>query len=293
MARAIGAEIVSVDSRQVYRGLDVGADKVSGEIRSEIPHHMLDICDPDRTFTVADFARECKRLIREIHTRGAVALLVGGTPYYYESLFSGIPEHGSVSDPEARKRLESRWKEEGPDALYEELKRVDPGSCSRIHPHDRYRVIRALEIFQATGRPRSDFHPSGHTGGLRPTYFGLFMKRERLYDLIEKRVKHQFASGFPQEVQSLLHRGCDPGLPALRGFGYRELVKWAAGSCSLEEAAEEDIRSTRAFCRRQMTWFRKFVPCLWYDGSDPETEDNMRNVMLSWRRRFLPGEYSV
>ncbi|MEA3508665.1 MAG: isopentenyl transferase family protein, partial [Synergistota bacterium] len=108
MARAIGAEIVSVDSRQVYRGLDVGADKVSSEIRSEIPHHMLDISDPDETFTVADFTRECKCRIREIHARGSVALLVGGTPYYYESLFCGIPDHGSISDSTTRKCLESR-----------------------------------------------------------------------------------------------------------------------------------------------------------------------------------------
>ncbi len=288
IARRLSCEVVSVDSRQVYRHLDIGTDKVSETIRKEIPHHLIDFCDPDRVFSAADFVEAALSAIGEILRRGRTPLLVGGTPFYYQALFEGILTDEIPRDRDLGRAMERAWESGGAKALYEELESVDPLAAARIHPNDRRRVLRALEVFRLSGRPVSSWYEAGpkKDTSLRPLYLGLYQCRESLRERIARRAAAQFASGFADEVKGLLEMGYDETCPALQGFGYRELVMYHRGQISLEEALERDIKATRAFARRQMTWFRKFVPALWYDVSRSETDEITRQVMFLWENQL-------
>lgn len=289
LARALDGEIVSVDSRQVYRSMDVGTDKISFALRQEIPHHLIDVADPDDTFTAADFVSGAVEAIRGILERGRTPILAGGTPFYYSALFSGVLTEGLGCRNDTRSVYETLWREGRSKELYEKLVALDPVCAGKIHPNDAYRVIRALSIIDNTGRNptwwrsrRPKTKPA-----FRPFYVGLYPGRENLYQTIRERVGVQFTSGYPEEVKRLLARGYDPDLPSMKGFGYRELVAYHTGKTTLEEALEGDIRSTKAFARRQMTWFRKFSPCLWYYVSSSMLTVHARNVIDLWKERNL------
>lgn len=269
LAARVGAEIISVDSRQVYRYLDVGTDKISLRERRIVPHHLIDVADPDNVFTVADFVRCAESAIDRIRNRGRVPLLVGGSPLYYKALGDGLMSEGMPFDRDLRRSLEERAKREGNDALFRVLLTEDPESAERIHPNDRVRMIRALEVKALTGRCVGELYREREKigRGLDIFYFGVNSSRARLYEKIEKRVVEQFHSGYPEEVKWLLDHGYSRDLPALQGFGYRELVAYIGGEMTFQEAIEGDIRATKSFSRRQMTWFKHFSPVLWYDVS--------------------------
>lgn len=266
LAGKLNAEIVSVDSRQVYRYLDVGTDKVSREVRREIIHHLIDIADPDQIYSAADFAADAADAARRIMSRGRVPLLIGGTPFYYRALEGALSE-ALPKDEGVRSQLLEELNEKGLHSLHEELLAIDPEAGAKIHQNDPVRTMRALEIFRITGKSASWWYRSQEK--MRSPYdifyIGLTRLRANLYKNIERRVKEQFASGYPEEVEWLLANGYKPSLPALQGFGYRELVEYVEGRCSLHAAIEGDIRSTKAFSRRQMTWFKHFEPAVWYD----------------------------
>lgn len=266
LAVSLKAEIISVDSRQVYRYLDVGTDKVSREIRRRIIHHLIDIADPDQVYSAADFAADAADAARRIYARGRVPLLIGGTPFYYRALEGALSDN-LPKDDSVRAALESEIKEKGLAALRCELEGIDPEAAARIHPHDPVRTMRALEIFRITGKSASWWYECSDRmeSPWDIFYIGLTKDRSVLYDNIAHRVKEQFANGYPEEVKWLLDNGYSPELPALQGFGYRELVEYLMGRITLAEAEEGDIRSTKAFSRRQMTWFRHFEPAVWYD----------------------------
>lgn len=269
LARIIGAEIISVDSRQVYRYLDVGTDKISIEERREIPHHLIDVADPDEVFTAFDFVNAAERAADRIIARGKVPILAGGSPMWYKALEGVVLSNSLPHDGSVRKDLEEFASEHGSHALHERLTSVDPISASKIHPNDFIRLSRALEIYTLTGRPASEIYAEqSKAGGSRKiTYFALDSPREALYERIEKRVVQQFHSGYPEEVEWLLKNGYGRDLPAMQGFGYRELVKYIDGEMSFEDALAGDVRSTKAFARRQTTWFKQFSPVIWYDTS--------------------------
>lgn len=269
LAEALGAEIISVDSRQVYRYLDIGADKIAPDIRRRIPHHLIDVADPDEPFSAADFVTRVIDVEQRIRRRGRWPLLVGGTPFYYAALAGGTLTPDLPRDWALRTRLEAEVQEIGREALFQKLAFRDPAYAARIHPHDIRRVIRGLEILELTGKIPSQVYREGGRGERRfeLRYIGLIRDRGDLYRTIAQRAEAQFASGFVEEVRMLLERGYAPRCPALQGFGYRELVAFHQGECSLAKALEEDIAATKAFSRRQMTWFRKFSPVLWYDLS--------------------------
>ncbi len=280
LASRLNAEIISVDSRQVYRYLDVGTDKVSAEVRREIPHHLIDVVDPDQVFSAADFAGQASDAIARIRKRGKVPLLIGGTPFYYKAL-CGVLSEDLPSDTGVRAQLQREVEAKGSAALHEELTLLDSESAAKIHPNDHVRVIRALEIRRITGKPAAWWYRN--TAKIGPDhnilYIGLIRKRENLYKNIAARVREQFSGGYPEEVRWLLDQGYSHRLPALQGFGYRELVQYHEGKCTLEEALEGDIRSTKVFSRRQMTWFRHFEPALWYDLDDIEVSDALEDVL--------------
>ena len=280
LAAALGAEVISVDSRQVYHYLDVGTDKAPREVRRKIIHHLIDVVDPDQVYSAADFAADALSAARRIAARGRVPLLIGGTPFYYRAL-EGMLSESLPKDEEVRSELGREIRERGLAALHDELAAVDPQAGAKIHPNDPVRTMRALEIFRITGKSASWWY--GRQNKMESPwdilYIGLTRERAALYENITRRVKEQFASGYPEEVEWLLGNGYSPELPALQGFGYRELVEYLGGKCTLAEAIEGDIRSTKAFSRRQMTWFRHFEPAIWYDFGETPKEKAIEDVL--------------
>ncbi len=287
LARALNAEIISVDSRQVYRYMDVGTDKISHETRREIPHHLIDVADPDEVFTAADFVARAKGCVERVLSRGRTPLFVGGTPFYYQALFSRLLSIDVPSDEALRAELCAR----DAAALHERLARADPESAARLHPNDKFRVARALEICILSGRKASELYARQKAAGgpYDALYLGLCRPRADLVSGIEARVRRQFASGYPEEVLRLLKRGYSPDLPSMRGFGYRELVRYHRGEMTLEEAAVGDAVATRQFAKRQMTWFRKFAPVVWFDLSLRSPAENER-LLLRAALSHLEGE---
>lgn len=292
IARRFDCEVVSVDSRQVYRHLDIGTDKVSREIRKDIPHHLIDVAGPDQVFSAAAFVETALRAVRDILLRGRTPLLAGGTPFYYQALFEGVLTEEMPRSRSLAEAMEDEWNGGKAKEFLAELESVDPVAAGRIHPNDRRRVLRALEVYRLSGRPISAWYESGpkKKTGLRPLYLGLYRPRESLKERIARRAAAQFASGFPEEVGRLLEMGYHGSHPALQGFGYRELVRYHAGEITLEEALEGDMRSTWVFARRQMTWLRKFAPALWYDVTRSETNDVTRQVILLWENHLRPAK---
>lgn len=280
LARRLNAEVISVDSRQVYRYLDVGTDKVSPEIRREILHHLIDVADPDQIYSAADFALQASDAIERIRARDRVPLLIGGTAFYYKALCGTLSED-LPKDLSVRKRLEEEIKERGLAELHSELRAVDPAAGEKIHPNDHVRTMRAVEIFRITGKSATWWYENQAKmeSPYDIFYIGLIRDRVNLYKNIEARIKQQFSNGYPEEVEWLLAQGYSPKLPALQGFGYRELVQYVKGNCSYEDALEGDIRSTKAFSRRQMTWFKHFEPSLWYDFDKYEMSEAMEDVL--------------
>ena len=280
LAARLNAEVISVDSRQVYRYLDVGTDKVSREIRREVIHHLIDVVDPDQIYSAADFAEDTEDAVSRIMARGRAPLLIGGTPFYYRAL-AGMLSEDLPKDENIRSQLEEEITGRGLPALHQELLEVDPEAGARIHRNDPVRTMRALEIFRITGKNASWWY--GRQGKIESPYeilyIGLTRLRANLYRNIERRVKEQFASGYPEEVKWLLDNGYSPSFPALQGFGYRELVRYIGGECTFLEAIEGDIRSTKAFSRRQMTWFKHFEPAVWYDFDEVSKEDALKDVV--------------
>lgn len=281
VAEALHAEVISVDSRQVYRYMDVGTDKVSHQIRQKILHHMLDVVDPDEIFSVADFVDKSVAAIERIITRGKIPLFVGGTPFYYHALFEESLTQDIPRDRNLTDELEEYASVNGNEALHTLLAEVDPVRASQLHINDVRRVSRALEIYRLTGHTATWWYASeeGKTKRYNVLYIGLNRPRSLLFEGIVKRVHQQFSGGFIEEVEWLLHHGFDERYPSMQGFGYKEIALYLRGKMTKEEALEGDISATKKFCRRQMTWFKKFSPTLWYDVSTYKEKDLERNVL--------------
>jgi tRNA dimethylallyltransferase len=286
LARRIGGEVVSVDSRQIYRYMDIGTDKISHADRKIVPHHLIDIADPDEEFSAADFVRRAEDAVRRIAARGGIPILAGGSPLYYKALEGNMLSDGLPKDPNVRESLEREASERGNAAMHALLGEIDPDAALRIHPNDRYRILRALEIWKLTGKgPTELYRERKKIGGIKIFYFGVKAPRDVLYKKIETRAAKQFENGYPEEVEWLLSRGYSAEHPSMRGFGYRELIMYLKGGMTLEDALAGDIKSTRVFSRRQMTWFCKFRPILWYDFSEHDFDKVVGDMAV----RILDG----
>jgi len=252
----------------VYRYLNIGSGKPAGFQRQLITHHLIDIVDPDYWFTAGDFCRRAMNACEEIQSRGKVPLFVGGTGLYIDSFFKGLSEIPEVNRT-YREALQAEIEEHGLETLYEELKRSDPEFAERIHPHDRQRIVRGLEIYRAFGKPLSTYHrEKGARESEETLYIGLTMERDLLRKRIDRRVDAMIANGFVDEVIGLREMGYGPELNAMRSIGYLQMNEYLDGKLPFDEAVECMKRETKRYAKRQMTWFRKNPAIRWFHQTE-------------------------
>lgn len=265
LAQALGGEIVSADSRQVYRGMDIGTAKPTPAQRTAVPHHLLDVVEPDAVFTLANFCERARAAIEDIAGRGRLPFLVGGTGQYLAAMLEGWKVPRIPPQPELRARLRREAQEKGTEALYRRLQEVDPEAAAHILPGNLRRIIRALEVYEVTGMPFSQ-----QRGREKPPYdylvLGLTMERPALYERVDRRAEEMVRQGLVEEVQSLLARGYGWDLPSMSGLGYIQFRPYLEGRCSLEEALARLKYDTHAFIRHQYTWFRRLPVQRWFDA---------------------------
>ncbi|WP_313999268.1 tRNA (adenosine(37)-N6)-dimethylallyltransferase MiaA [uncultured Paenibacillus sp.] len=269
IAKRWNAEIISGDSMQVYKGMDVGTAKLPLEEREGIPHHLIDICEPEHPFSAAEFQERCRELIAEITARGRLPFIVGGTGLYVESVCYEY-EFAETGSDEAFRAEQQRFAEtHGGEALHARLKLVDPASAERLHPNDLRRVIRALEIAHLTGVTMSEqLAGQTKTSPYDLCLVGLTMDRQKLYDRVDRRVDLMLEEGLADEVRRLLERGVPENAVSMRGLGYKEIVPYIRGERTLEEAVRLLKRDTRHFAKRQLSWFRHMRGITWVDVTD-------------------------
>lgn len=260
-----GGEIVSADSRQIYRGLDIGADKVGPAERAAVPHHLLDVVAPDEVLTLAEYQRAAFSAIDDIHRRGRLPMLVGGTGLYVRAVLDGLGIPEVPPNPALRAELETFAAESGADALHARLAEIDPAAAQRIDARNVRRVVRALEVCLVTGKRMSDLQAASPPP-YRVLRVGLTRPRAALYGRIDRRVDEMVARGLLQEVQGLLDAGYSPHLPAMTGLGYRQMIQYLQGQMSFDEAVAAIKHQTRRFVHQQNTWFRQDDPrIVWFD----------------------------
>ena len=271
LAERFSCEIVGLDSMQIYRHMDIGTAKATPEERARVPHHLLDVVDPDEEYHVARYVADATEACRRIIGRGNRPLLVGGTGLYLKGLLEGLFEIPPVPEP-VRDSLRQRLAKEGRAALFAELSLCDPESASRIHPNDTHRLLRALEIFQATGRTWSEHLREQQARPALTTVLqiGLHCEREALYERINLRVEKMVEEGLLGEVEKLLAMGYDPGLKAMQSIGYRHMLQYLQGQWDWEETLFLLARDTRRYAKRQMTWFGNDPNIRWFAPTDTE-----------------------
>ncbi len=275
MARTLGAEILNVDSMQVYRGMDIGTAKPSAQEQREVPHHLLDVVEATENFTVAEFVRLADLVIADCQHRRVPLIACGGTPLYYKALFEGLFE-GPGADAPLRDELRN-WSSA---QLHERLATVDAASAARLHVNDTRRVIRALEVHHLTGRPISQLQVQWESSSPRHSalWIGLNWVKEQLNRRINARVKTMLENGWVEEVRRLLQMETPLSLTAAAATGYAQLIAHLRGQCTLEEAAEQIKIATRQLARRQMKWFRRFAQVKWLNngGDEPAAMELLR-----------------
>ena len=274
LAREFNCEIVSVDSMQVYRHMDIGTAKATPAERRMIRHHLIDIVNPDDEYNAARFVNDCLEAINSIQEKGAVPLLAGGTGLYFQAL-----RHGLFSSPPietaVRDALRLRVAEEGSRALHDDLMQHDPVSAQRIHPNDSTRIVRALEVFFSTGVPLSEYlrRQQEEEESSRFKHWlslGLTCERETLYARINQRTGLLFEQGLEKEVKNLIEMGYGPDLQSMQSIGYRHMVRYLEGTWNLAECREHLARDTRRYAKRQYTWFNRDEQIKWFDRDDAE-----------------------
>lgn len=295
LAHHLKCEVVSADSRQIYRGMDIGTAKATPAEREQVPHHLLDLADPDQVITLAQYQSRAYQAVDAILARGHVPLLVGGTGLYVRAVVEGWTIPRVPPDRGLREDLERLAEEQGAEALHRRLAEVDPVSARRIDPRNVRRVIRALEVYRGTGRPFSAFQRR-EPPPYRILWIGLTMPRADLYRRLDRRIEAMLEAGLVEEVRSLLQAGYGLDLPAMSGVGYREIGRYLQGELDLDEAVVLMNRRTRRLVRHQYNWFRLEDPRIhWYDARRPETPQQvLRRVRdflddIGWHERHLCG----
>jgi tRNA dimethylallyltransferase len=266
VAGQLGGEIVSADSMQIYKGMNIGTAKPTPSEMGGIRHHMIDVVEAWQDYSVAEYQRQARDCIEDIHRRGKLPIVVGGTGLYINAISYDLDFADTVSDQKLRTHLARMVQERGKEYLYEELKRVDPDTANRLHVNDTKRIIRALEVYYCSGRPMS----AHYTGPRRQASYnliiiGLKMDREKLYERIEKRVDKMMEDGLVAEVKGLLAKGCTREMISMQGLGYKEIIGYLEGEYTLKEAVGLLKRNTRRFAKRQFTWFRRDDRIFWID----------------------------
>ena len=268
LSHKLKGEVVAMDSMQVYRHMDIGTAKPTLAEREDIPHHMLDVADPKDAYSVAEYAKQAKACFEDIHQRGRIPLLTGGTGLYLKALTTSMELGGTQGDPALRERLAALAQgENGEETLHGMLAKVDPVTANRLHRNDVRRIIRALEVYELTGRPISLQQPGEQQEcPYRLCILGLFIERETLYKRIEDRVEDMMGMGLLAEVEVLVRMGIPPEAQSMQGLGYKELIPVVRGGQPLEQAVAGIKLGTRHYAKRQMTWFRRTEGLLWLEG---------------------------
>ncbi|MBQ5916104.1 MAG: tRNA (adenosine(37)-N6)-dimethylallyltransferase MiaA [Lachnospiraceae bacterium] len=286
LAKRIGGEIISADSMQVYRYMDVGSAKVTVEEMDGVPHHLIDVLDPQDSFNVVTFQEMAKEAMKKIYANGHIPIVAGGTGFYIQALLYDIDFTDNDGDMEYRHHLEELAKEQGAEVLHSMLKEVDPPSAEAIHANNVKRVIRALEFYKKTGQRISD-HNEEERQKESPynfAYYVLNMDRATLYDRIDLRVDKMIEAGLEEEVKQLKAMGCTRDMVSMQGLGYKEILDYLNGELSLEEAVYILKRDTRHFAKRQLTWFKREKDVTWVKQENFGFD---REKILNWMTEDL------
>ena len=266
LAKKYPAEIVSCDSMQIYRHMNIGTAKPTKEEMQGIPHHMLDVVDPTENYSVAEFVKDATACIDDILRRGKLPILCGGTGLYVDSILNGLTFSDAAQDLEYRQTLKEIAVQEGAEVLHQMLKKADPEAAEAIHPNNVKRVIRTLEIIKTSGLTKAEFDRSAKGEcAYDATIYGMQMEREKLYQRIDARVDKMMEDGLLEEVKQLLFMGIPETATAMQAIGYKELIAHLQGKIDLNEAVETVKRESRRYAKRQMTWFRRNPAIQWLD----------------------------
>jgi len=287
LAKRLGGEIVSADSMQVYKYMDIGSAKITKAQMEGVPHHLIDVLMPDEEFNVFRFQQMAKESLSGIYSRNHVPIVVGGTGFYIQALLYDIDFSQEEGKEEIRKRLEKEGEAYGALYLHEKLRKIDPVSAESIHPNNEKRIIRALEFFELNGYPIS-LHNERERQRTSPYsfhYFVLTDERDRLYERIDKRVDQMLEDGLVEEVKGLKEMGYHRQMVSMQGLGYKEILDYLDGSCTLKEAVYRIKRDTRHFAKRQLTWFRRERDVIWLNKKEFQYDDQkLLNYMENYRR---------
>ena len=285
LAQRLGGEIICMDSMQIYRRMDIGTAKPTAQERALLPHHMLDVADPTEAYAVADYAVAAEQVIAQILSRGRVPILVGGTGLYLKALMDGLSLGGAGGDERLRAELNALADEPGgKERLHARLAAVDPETAARLHPNDRRRVIRAIEVFEQTGVPMSRQNHAAQDRPFRVLPLALEWPRDLLYARLETRVHRMMEMGLLSEVRALLESGVAPAAQSMQGIGYKELIPAAMGQDDVNRAVWDIIVHTRHYAKRQGTWLRAEPRCVWLDARDA---DGLLSKALALAQAFL------
>ncbi len=287
LARAIGGEIISADSMQVYRYMDIGSAKITPEEMQGVPHHLVDVLEPWEEFNVVRFQQMAKAACEEIWERGRIPIVTGGTGFYIQALLYDIDFTENDEDTAFRTEMEQLAAREGGQVLYERLKQVDPASAEAIHANNTKRVIRALEFYEKTGTPISAHNEEQKQKESPYAFLYAVLTRDRaiLYDRIDRRVDLMMEQGLVEEVRGLQAQGCTRQMVAMQGLGYKEIIDYLDGKLSLEEAVYIIKRDTRHFAKRQMTWFRREKDVTFFEMEGRQEADVLEEILQYLQQR--------
>jgi len=287
LLKKIKGEIISADSRQIYKNMDIGTAKPSKEVREEFPHHLVDIFSPDKIFSAAEFKERAEIIIKSLQKENKLPIIVGGSGLYIKVVVDGIFV-GPGANWQLREQLKERARKEGEKSLYQELERIDPLAASRIHPHDEIRVIRALEVYYLTKKPISSYQKQRLSSLSNTLIIGLRRERALLYQLINQRVDKMIKEGLISEVESLLKRGYSENLFSLQGLGYKHIVKYLRGDYTKEEAIRLMKRDTRRFAKRQLNYFKQDKRIIWLDMEKYSSPEDVSKEIIKILSEKLP-----
>ncbi len=286
IAKAVDGEVVSCDSMQLYKYMDIGSAKPSPEELAQVQHYLVDEIDPREPFSVVEYQKRAKEAIAEIHKKGKTPVISGGTGLYLNSLLYEMDFGAPPTDDTYRKELEEYAAENGPEALHKRLAEQDPAAAERIHPNNIKKVIRAIEAIEKGGEGIKPFDAvQQENQDYRPFLIGLTRDRAELYDRINMRVDILMEQGLLQEVESLFNMGLTEENISMKGIGYKELIQHLKGEYSLEEAIEKVKQNTRRYAKRQLTWFKRYDQMQWFDLSIYNSDEEALEDMLSWLKK--------
>ena len=276
LAKKLDTEIISADSMQIYKGMDVGTAKITEEEKGGIIHHMIDIVSPDEDYSVSEFKKDAEVIIDNLLLKNKIPVIVGGSGLYINSLIYDLDFGNTKSNDKIREYYTYYYKEHGEDALYDKLMKIDPESGEKIHKNNVKRVIRALEVYDITGRKFSELNTDIRKESKKydRILIGLSMERKTLYERINQRVDEMLSNGLVEEVRTLIESGYDKNLVSMRGIGYKEIIDYIEGNMDLEEASYILKRNTRRFAKRQYTWFLRDKHIRWFSMDNMDDIDN-------------------